>query len=151
MSKRQTYLKNPRIHILLALLTLALIFIPAMNKTPDEETSIRATDAAVKFLYLIDNGEYGQSWEVASAHLQETISKEEWEKKLEEVRGAIGSVTERVKDDVTYLEAAGDMPEGEYVVIRFNTSFSERKFMIENVTLHLAAGSEWRVGGYFFK
>jgi hypothetical protein len=151
MSKRQPYLKNPRIHLLLVLMTLGLIFIPAMNKTPDEETSIKATDAAVKFLYLVDNGEYGQSWEVASTHLQETIGKQEWEEKLEAIRGAIGTVAERVKDDVTYLEAAGDMPEGEYVVILFNTNFSEREFVVENVTLHLATDGAWRVGGYFLK
>ena len=55
MSKKEPYWKNSRIHLLLVLMTAALIVIPAMNKTPDEEISVKATDAAVKFLYLVDN------------------------------------------------------------------------------------------------
>lgn len=151
MSKKQPYWKNSRIHMLLVLMTLALIFIPALNKTPDEETSIKATDAAVKFLYLVDNGKYMQSWEVSSEHLQKTLPQGKWSEQLAEIRGAVGTIVERVKDDVTYLEAAGDMPDGEYVVIRFNSKFSDKAYVLESVTLHLGAGNEWRVGGYFLK
>ena len=149
MSKRQPYWKNSRIHLLLVLMTLALIIIPAMNKTPDEETSVKSTDAAVKFLYLIDNKEYAQSWEVSSAHLKKTVNKDDWVEKLAQIRDAAGTVVERVKDDVTYLEAAGDLPQGEYVVIRFNSKFSKKPRVIESVTLFLGDKDQWRVAGYF--
>jgi len=151
MSKKQPYWKNSRIHLLLGLMTLALIIIPAMNKTPDEDTSIKATDAAVKFLYLVDSGKYVQSWEVSSDHLQRTLPQEQWSEQLAEIRGTVGTIVERVKDEVTYLEGDGDMPAGEYVVIRFNSKFSDKEYVLESVTLHLGAGKEWRVAGYFLK
>lgn len=149
MKKREPYWKNSRIHIVLVLVTMVLIIVPALNKTPDQETAVKATDAAVRFLYLVDNGEYAQSWEIASEHLKATIGKEEWIEKLTEVRSSLGSVDERFKDDVTYLKATGDLPEGDYVVIRFDTNFSARRGGVETVTLHLGADGEWRVAGYF--
>jgi len=149
MKKREPYWKNSRIHLVLIVMTLVLILVPALNKTPDKETTVKATDAAVKFLYLVDNQEYAQSWEIASDHLKTTIGKEEWVEKLAQVRGALGTVSERVKDDITYLKATGDLPAGEYVVIRFNTNFNARRSAVETVTLHLDAEGEWRVAGYF--
>jgi len=149
MKKREPYWKNSRIHLVLIVMTLVLILVPALNKTPDKETAVKATDAAVKFLYLVDNREYAQSWEIASDHLKTTIGKEEWIEKLAQVRGSLGPVSERVKDDITYQKATGDLPAGEYVIIRFNTIFNTRQSAIETVTLHLDGAGEWRVAGYF--
>jgi len=43
------------------------------------------------------------------------------------------------------------VPDGEYVVIRFETSFENKKSAIETVTPMLDQDGKWRVSGYFIK
>jgi hypothetical protein len=42
-------------------------------------------------------------------------------------------------------------PDGEYVVIQFETSFENKKSAIETVTPMLDQDGKWRVSGYFIK
>ena len=142
---------NSRIHIFLAIGFVLLITIPWLNKTPSEEVSIKASDAAVKFLYLVDNGEYVRSWETSSKHMKAAVTGEEWKQQITEIRDKVGAIVERHRDEVSYLEGAGDLPEGEYVVITYNSVFKKRQLVKETVTLALAKNGEWQVAGYFLK
>jgi hypothetical protein len=40
------------------------------------------------------------------------------------------------------------LPEGEYVLILYNTSFEHKKVAIETVLLELEKDGHWRVAGY---
>ncbi len=142
---------NSRIHIFLAIGFVLLIFIPMLNKTPSEEVTIKSTDAAIRFLYLVDNGEYVKSWEASSKHMKAAVTGEEWNRQIAEIRDKVGAIVERHRDEVSYLEGAGDLPEGEYVVITFNSVFKLRQLAKETVTLSLAKDGEWQVAGYFLK
>jgi hypothetical protein len=42
-------------------------------------------------------------------------------------------------------------PDGEYVVIQFETSFENKKSAIETVTPMIEINGGWRVSGYFIK
>jgi hypothetical protein len=42
-------------------------------------------------------------------------------------------------------------PDGKYVVIQFESSFSNKKAAIETVTLMMDSDVKWRVSGYFIK
>jgi len=42
-------------------------------------------------------------------------------------------------------------PDGEYVVIRFSTSFEKKQSAIESITPMLDSDGVWRVSGYFIK
>jgi hypothetical protein len=42
-------------------------------------------------------------------------------------------------------------PDGKYVVIRYETSFRNKKAATETVTPMLDADGRWRVSGYFIK
>ncbi len=42
-------------------------------------------------------------------------------------------------------------PDGEYVVISYETSFTNKKSAIETVTPMLDKDGKWRVSGYFIK
>ena len=142
---------NSRIHYFLIAGFLLLILIPMINKTPSEEVSVQSTDAAVKFLYLVDNLEYAQSWEISSGHMQKALAKEDWSKKIAEMRDIVGPLVKRSRDDVTYLDTPADMPEGEYVVITFVSEFKNRNRVTESVTLYHGKNSQWQVAGYFLK
>ncbi len=140
---------SSRIHIVLAIGFLLLILLPMINKTPSEEVAVKATDAAVRFLYLVDNGDYAKSWETSSKHMKAAVTGEEWNRQIAEIRDKVGAIVERSRDDVSYLEGAGDLPEGEYVVITFDSSFKQRPAATETVTLAREENGEWLVAGYF--
>jgi hypothetical protein len=42
-------------------------------------------------------------------------------------------------------------PDGEYVVIEYETSFEKKRNGIETITPMKDADGEWRVAGYFLK
>jgi hypothetical protein len=42
-------------------------------------------------------------------------------------------------------------PDGEYLVIQFETSFSNKKSAIETVTSMLEKDGNWRVSGHYIK
>ena len=42
-------------------------------------------------------------------------------------------------------------PDGEYVVIQFDTVFENKKEAIEKITPMLDPNGKWRVAGYFIK
>lgn len=142
---------NSRIHYFLIAAFLLLVFVPMINKTPSKETEQKATDAAVRFLYLVDHGDYDESWQIASVHLQKTLPQDEWREKIAQIRGAVGPAIERSRDDITFMEASGDLPEGEYVVITFVSKFQNRSRVTESVTLYHGENGQWKVAGYYLK
>ncbi len=42
-------------------------------------------------------------------------------------------------------------PDGQYVVIQFETSFENKKKAVETITPMMAPDGTWRVSGYFIK
>ncbi len=42
-------------------------------------------------------------------------------------------------------------PDGEYVVIQYNTEFENKKVAIETITPMLDDDGKWRVSGYYIK
>ncbi len=51
----------------------------------------------------------------------------------------------------TYTTSVPGAPDGEYVVIQFDTSFQNKKSAIETVTPMLDKDGKWRVSGYYIK
>jgi ribosomal protein S17E len=43
------------------------------------------------------------------------------------------------------------VPDGKYVVIKYDTSFENKKSAVETVTPMLDKDGKWRVAGYFIK
>ncbi|HTQ24726.1 MAG TPA: DUF4019 domain-containing protein [Candidatus Binataceae bacterium] len=55
----------------------------------------QATQAAQKWLKLLDDGEYKQSWESASSLFKAAITDEQWEQRVAAVREPLGKVNTR--------------------------------------------------------
>ena len=51
----------------------------------------------------------------------------------------------------TYKTSLPGAPDGEYVVIQFDTSFENKKAAIETVTPMMDQDGTWRVSGYYIK
>ena len=110
-----------------------------------------ALSAAWKWLALIDGGNYSQSWREAASYFRNAVTPEKWEQSLRAYRKPLGKVISRKVKSESYETSLPGAPDGEYVVIRFETSFENKKQSIETVTPMLDEDGHWRVSGYFIK
>lgn len=62
-----------------------------------------------------------------------------------------GRCSSRNDRSATYTRILPGAPEGEYVVVQFNTTFENKAQAIETVAAALDRDGTWRVAGYFIK
>ena len=142
-------MRRLRISTAIGMVFLGLWLAYSANADADKEAAALA--AAKTWLELIDHGKYGESWEAAAAYFKGAVTKEYWEQTLAAVRKPLGAVVSRELESKTYAQSLPGAPDGEYVVIQFNTSFGKKKSAIETVTPMLDTDGNWRVAGYFIK
>lgn len=141
-----------RIHALLALMALVIIFYPQYSKKPDQQRVDASTIAATHFLELVDTGQYEQSWQSAADYLKKDIPLEDWRQRLATVRAAAGKLLDRKQKKYTYSKTIDkDIPDGEYMVYTFSSQFENRDNLTETVTVMLEQDNIWRVAGYFIE
>ena len=107
--------------------------------------------AARQWLNLVDEGEYAQSWTEAAAYFKSAVKQEQWKQSLKAVRKPFGKLVSREVKTQSYRTSLPGAPDGQYVVIQFETSFENKKSAIETVTLMMDKGGKWRVSGYYIK
>jgi Protein of unknown function (DUF4019) len=110
-----------------------------------------ATAAAEKWLAEVDNGQYAQSWQDASVIFQSGVSEQKWESAVEAVRNPLGDLVSRKLKSAQYATQLPGAPDGQYVVMQFETSFANKKAAIETVTFMLDKDGQWKAAGYFIK
>lgn len=131
------------------IIMLVLCFANSANADAAKEAAAAA--AAKTWLALIDKAEYGESWETAASYFKGAITKERWQQSLTAVRKPLGTRVSRELKSKTYAQSLPGAPDGEYVVIQFNTSFENKKSAVETVTPMLDTDGIWRVSGYYIK
>ena len=99
----------------------------------------------------IDAGKYAQSWKDAAKFFQTAITESGWISALEAVRKPLGAVKSRKIRDLKKANALPGAPDGEYVVIQFDTSFGAKEKAVETVTFMLEKDGSWRATGYFIR
>jgi hypothetical protein len=133
----------------LVAVALALSVITAIAQNSDKEKT--AVSAAEKWLSMVDEGKYSESWQEAAEYLRNAINQEQWNQSLRAVRKPLGKVVSRQMQSATYQTSLPGAPDGEYVVIQFHTSFENKKAAIETVTPMMDQDGQWRVSGYYIK
>jgi hypothetical protein len=63
----------------------------------------------------------------------------------------MGDLISRNVKSARYTDSLPGAPDGEYVVIQFSTSFTNKKTAIETVTPMKDPDGKWRVSGYYIK
>lgn len=133
----------------LAATVLLLLAAPGLA---DEAAAVKqAQAAATDWLALTDAAEYGPSWDEASSLFKAAITKADWEKALKGARGPLGALKARKLKATTFTRTAPGAPDGEYVVILFDTQFENKAAAVETVTPMREKDGSWRVSGYFIK
>lgn len=110
-----------------------------------------ATSAAQAWLTEIDHGDYAQSWQNASAFFQNAVTEEKWKTAMETVRKPLGDLVSRTLKSAQAMTKLPGAPEGQYVVMQFETSFANKKSAIETVTFMQEKDDQWKSCGYFIK
>jgi hypothetical protein len=138
-----------RIGGLILVLCVSLWTYPALVIANEKQEV--AIAAAQQWLALIDAGDYAKSWRESAALFRNAISESQWEQSLNAVRQPLGELISRKVKSAIYTTSLPGAPDGEYVVIRFETSYANKKSAIETVTPMREKSGGWRVSGYYIK
>ncbi|GAG92145.1 unnamed protein product, partial [marine sediment metagenome] len=125
----------------------------AKETTPDSQQDAinAAIDSAHAWLKLVDDRAYDQSWQHAAAYFKNAVSKEQLIQSFDAVRSPLGKVISRSIKSKTYTKQAPGAPDGQYVIIQFETSFENKTSAVETITPMLDKDGVWRVSGYYIK
>ena len=63
----------------------------------------------------------------------------------------MGKLLSRKLKSATYKTTMPGAPDGEYVVIQYDSSFEHKQAAVETVTPMLGKDGKWRVSGYYIK
>ena len=129
-----------------AILVLFVSFFvkPHAQAKPEE----LAKQASESWLKLMDAGKYGDSWNQTAQVFKTQIKKGQWETTARAVRGPLGALQSRTLKSATYRTSLPGAPDGEYVVIQYDSSFEHKQSAVETVTPMLDKDGTWRVSGY---
>ena len=110
-----------------------------------------AQKSAEQWLALVDAGKYPESWKAAAGYFQTAVSQDQWEHSIVAVRKPLGDLVSRKLKSAKYTKSLPGAPDGEYVVLQFDTSFANKKEAVETVTPMLDKDGKWKVSGYYIK
>jgi hypothetical protein len=134
--------------ILISML-LACFLIPEGFVLAAPETESRAIEAMQIWLKLVDEGNYTQSWANACQYFKGIVKQNQWEQAMKGARQPLGKALSRNLKGAEYKTSLPGAPDGEFVIIMFESSFENKKSAIETVTAMLEKDGMWRVAGYF--
>jgi Protein of unknown function (DUF4019) len=110
-----------------------------------------AQSIAANWLALVDSGKCVEGWEKMSPGFRKEVSKRNWKSAVEKIRKPLGRLTSRKLKSAEYSKELPGAPEGEYVVMQFDSAFEHKPDATEKVILILGQDLNWRVCSYAVK
>ncbi len=130
---------------------LALVALAIAASLPAHAQDTRATEAqsaARAWLDLADKLDGPATYAAAGAKFRKAMPVERWSKALKDARGPFGAVQRRAVLSTQFVSSVPGAGKGEFAVILFRSSFANREFVQERMTLEKTAKG-WQVIGYF--
>ncbi len=139
----------------LIILVSVVLSIPIFCTGQQFDNIIKTERVAIvsmnSWLKLVDDNKFGRSWDKSAQSFKNSVIRTEWIQLLKNTRKPLGRLINREIISLTYTTSMLNAPEGEYVVVVYNTAFKEQSNVIETVTLVRINEEFWRVSGYFFR
>ncbi|MGD0819252.1 MAG: DUF4019 domain-containing protein [Desulfomonilia bacterium] len=130
---------------------IGLVLGTAALMADESDRGKAAVASAEEWLGIVDEGNYIESWKESSEYFQQAIKQDQWEQAVQAVRKPLGKLVSRKVMSASYRTSLPGAPDGQYVVIKFNTWFENKKSAIETVTPKMDKDGMWRVSGYYIK
>ncbi len=134
-----------------AALFVLLLIVPSVRARAQQTPEDLAQRSAESWLALVDDGKYGESWDQAATIFKGAVTKADWQSKVGAVRGPLGKLVSRKLKSAQYTKTLPGAPDGEYVVLHYDSSFEHKQSAVETVVPMLDKDGQWRVSGYFIK
>jgi serine/threonine-protein kinase len=99
----------------------------------------------------VDNGSCTASWENGSEQFRQATTSGLWCQAVTSARTPFGKLLSRKLVAETQSLSLPGAPDGEYVVMRFASSFEKKSEGVETVTFSRERDGVWRAAGYFVK
>jgi hypothetical protein len=124
-------MNTSRIIRLTVLCFVTAILIPTTaNAQSEEEVSADAQ----KWLSLVDDMKYEESWKEASSMFRNEVTQEQWIAALTRSREPLGLLVSRTRTRIQFTKSLRGAPDAEYVILHFQTTFAN-KTATERLTL----------------
>ncbi len=123
---------------------------PAAAPEPPIQTGgeMAALAAADVWLAQVDDARYADSWQATAALFQKAEPQERWVALMNSRRQPLGKVSSRKNISRQFTRKVPGTPDGQYVVLLYNTSFEHKPDAVETVTTLLDADGRWKIVGY---
>ena len=118
-----------------ALMTLA---------APAEE---EASTSGQKWLALVDDQKYEESWNQAGSMFRDQVKQEAWVVALKRFRDPLGPLVSRTASRVDFAKTLRGAPDGDYAIIHFKTDFKNKSDVTERLTL-VKENGKWQAAAY---
>jgi hypothetical protein len=136
---------------IVSLFVLCLSLCPVLALAQESGKEQAAIAASEQWLSLVDSGRFGQSWKQTAGYFRAGFSKTSWRNSIMAVRKPLGRLKSRAVISSVYTPSLPGAPDGEYVVIQFETSFENKQSAVETLTPLLEKDGSWRVSGYYIR
>ena len=133
------------------ILVFALMLCASAAAQAQQKPEQLAEESSTAWLTLVDSGKYADSWQEAAQFFKNAVAKEQWQSMLSATRAPLGKMSSRKVKSATYTTKLPGAPDGEYVVIQYDSSFEHKQTAVETVRPMLDKDGKWRVSGYFVK
>ena len=117
----------------------------------ESEEATKISVMAEEWLAKTDAGEYNTSWKAAAVFFQNSITAEAWSDAMKKFREPLGGMKTRKIRDVQKADALPGAPDGEYLVMQFETTFAAKENAVETVTFMKETDDSWKAAAYFIR
>ncbi|BEQ17125.1 DUF4019 domain-containing protein [Desulfoferula mesophila] len=134
----------------LLMLTALLGLAGAAGAAGDTEGE-RARETALRWLELLDRGDYDSAYYDAAPLLQRALTLEKWRQTMSALAAKTGPAQEH---QFLHGRPAQDLPgapKGQYYLLVYKPRFAKQPDLLEQVALIKKSGGQWRVAGYYLK
>ena len=137
-------------NVVLTLLLTFLLCASAVSQTPQASEKL-ARQSSQSWIAFVDTGKYAESWDEAAQLFKAAVTKDQWQGMLHSTRDPLGKLVSRTVKSASYTKTLPGAPDGEYVVIQYDSSFEHKQSAVETVVPMLDKDGKWRVSGYYIK
>lgn len=131
-----------RFILIIALTAIAGPLIIFAGPAEDE-----ASTAGQKWLALLDDQKYEESWKQSASMFRGQVTQEQWLASLKKFREPLGSLVSRTPARVDFTKSLRGAPDGEYAIVHFTTSFRNKNDVTERLTL-VKEDNRWQAAAY---